>query len=330
MSVEDMAMNSMGSGAVDAVVKARASALKAGVSPLVGKSARQKQVTAFAIMAIPFIGFLVCLNWMYEGRATTLDYTLFGVFYFLHMMGITVGFHRYLAHKTFSTSKFFEGFLMICGSLAGQGPIMFWITTHRRHHAFSDREGDPHSPNLMGKGPLGKLKGLWYAHMPWMMAKEVSVWTVFGPDVLSNRRLFFYHRTYFWWLLLGLVLPAAIGGLIGGSIEAAVGGFLFGGLGRMFLANQAAWCVGSISHMFGSRPFRTNDASANNWTVAVLTFGEGLQNNHHAFPGSYRHGMVWYEPDLSGWLLKLLSFAGIVWDLKHPDAQTIARARVSA
>ncbi len=333
MSINDITVNRIGGGAIHAGPRADSPAdkpmlHKVGVSPLVGRSARQKQMTAFAMMAIPFVGFLLCLLWMYQGRATAADYWLFGVFYFLHMAGITVGFHRYLAHKTFSTSKVFEAFLMICGSTAGQGPIMFWVTTHRRHHTFSDRPGDPHSPNLMGEGLFAKIKGLWHAHMPWMMDKEVSVWTVFAPDVLSSRRLFFYHRTYFWWLIMGLALPALLGGLIGGSTESAIGGFLFGGLGRMFLANQAAWCVGSVSHMIGSRPFKTNDSSANNWSVAIFTFGEGLQNNHHAFPGSYRHGMVWWEPDLSGWLIKLLSMVGVVWDLKHPDAQTIARARV--
>jgi len=219
MSAEDMTLSGIGTGPVPPAPKSTAvpegAALqKVGIAPLVGRSGRQKAMTAFAMMAIPFVGFLLCLWWIYEGRVTTTDWVLFGVFYFLHMAGITVGFHRYLAHKTFSTSKWFEGLILICGSMAGQGPIMFWVTTHRRHHTFSDRPGDPHSPNLMGKGLWAKAKGLWYAHMPWMMAKEVSVWTVFAPDILQSRRLFFYHRTYFWWLIVGLALPAAIGGLV--------------------------------------------------------------------------------------------------------------------
>ena len=322
------AINSMGSAEVDAAVGARADGGARGVTPLVGRSARNKQVVAFLVMAVPFLGFVGAVHWVLSGRATGADYALFAAFYFLHMFGITAGFHRYVAHKTFSAARWFEALLMACGSAAGQGPIMFWVTTHRRHHAFSDRPGDPHSPNLKGSGLLQKAKGLWYAHMPWMMAREVSVWTVYAPDVLQNRRLFFYHRTYFFWVLVGLALPAAIGGLVAGSVEGALGGFLFGGLARMFLANQAAWCVGSVSHMIGRRPFRTPDRSANNWTVAVLTFGEGLQNNHHAFPGSYRHGMRWVEPDLTGWLLKGLSVLGVVWGLKHPSAESIERLKV--
>lgn len=302
--------------------------LRPGVAPLTGTGATIKQLTALAVMLVPFVGFIFALQRAIDGRMTYIDMTLFAVFYFLHMGGITMGFHRYLAHKAYATSAFFEGLLLICGSMAAQGPIMFWITTHRRHHTYSDQPGDPHSPNLHGDGWLGRLRGIWYAHMPWMLAKDVSSWTFFAPDVLANRRQFFYHRTYSLWIVLGLALPTLIGGLIGGSWDAALSGFLFGGLARIFLANQAAWCVGSVSHMIGSKPFKTNDNSANNWTVAILTFGEGLQNNHHAFPGSYRHGVKWWEPDLSGWILTALEKLGVVWDLRQPDQKTIEKMRL--
>ncbi|WEF32580.1 acyl-CoA desaturase [Pseudoduganella chitinolytica] len=305
-------------------------ALRPGIAPLTGIGATIKQVTALAVMLIPLVGFVLALQRALAGRMTTTDAVLFGVFYFLHMGGITMGFHRYLAHKTFNTSPFFEGLLLICGSMAAQGPIMFWVTTHRRHHTYSDQHGDPHTPNLHGPGVLGRLRGLWYAHMPWMLARDVSGWNFFAPDILANRKLFFYHRTYGLWILVGLVLPAAIGGAIGGTWDAAYSGFLFGGLARVFLANQAAWCVGSVCHMIGRKPFKTDDNSANNWTVAILTFGEGLQNNHHAFPGSFRHGVKWWEPDLSGWLLAGLGKLGVVWNLRQPDEKTIARMRKRA
>lgn len=304
--------------------------LRPGIARLTGTGATVKQVSAMAVMLIPFIGFIFALQRFIEGRFTTTDMVLFGVFYFLHMGGITMGFHRYLAHKTFNTSRFFEGILLICGSMAAQGPIMFWITTHRRHHTYSDQPGDPHSPNLHGAGLAGRLKGMWYAHMPWMLAKDISGWNFFAPDILANRKLFFYHRTYALWIVVGLVIPTVIGGLVGGSLDAALNGFLFGGLARIFLANQAAWCVGSISHMFGGKPFETRDKSANNWTVAILTFGEGLQNNHHAFPGSYRHGVKWWEPDLSGWILAALGKVGVVWDLRSPDEKAIQKAKLRA
>ena len=287
------------------------------------RSARAKRVVALVTIGIPAIGFGIAVYLMLTGRATVLDYALFLVFYAVQMFGITIGFHRYLAHKSFKTSRFFEGVLMITGSMALEGPLLFWVTTHRRHHRFADGPGDPHSPNLSGDGLRGKMKGLWYAHIPWMFSDQESRASVFAPDVLRDRRLYSYNRTYPVWALISLLLPALLGFAIGGSLAAAFSGFIFGGLARVFIGNQAAWCVGSISHMFGSRPFDNKDDSANNWPVAVFTFGEGLQNNHHAFPSAYRHAMRWWEPDLSGWVLAILARAGIVWDLRMPDRETI-------
>jgi stearoyl-CoA desaturase (Delta-9 desaturase) len=302
---------------------AREESLARAVLQLNPRTARAKRVVALVTIGIPAVGFGIALYLMLTGRATALDYTLFVVFYAIQMFGITIGFHRYLAHKSFKTSRFFEGVLMITGSMALEGPLLFWVTTHRRHHRFADEPGDPHSPNLSGAGLRGKLKGLWYAHIPWMFSDEESRATVFAPDVLRDRRLYSYHRTYFVWALASLLLPAVLGFVIGGSLAAALSGFIFGGLARVFIANQAAWCVGSISHMIGSRPFVNRDDSANNWPVAVFTFGEGLQNNHHAFPSAYKHAMRWWEPDLSGWVLAVLAKVGIVWDLRMPDRQTI-------
>ena len=150
-----------------------------------------------------------------------------------------------------------------------------------------------------------------------MFSDQESRATVFARDVLRDRQLYNYNRTYPVWALASLLVPAVLGFAIGGTLAAAFSGFIFGGLARVFVANQAAWCVGSISHMIGSRPFVTRDNSANNWPVAIFTFGEGLQNNHHAFPGAYRHAMRWWEPDVSGWVLAVLAKAGIVWDLQH-------------
>jgi stearoyl-CoA desaturase (delta-9 desaturase) len=290
-------------------------------------SARVKWVTALTMMTLPGLGTAAAAWCLWRGDYSAVDLWLFAGMYFVHMVGITIGFHRYLAHKSFKTSRFFEAVLMITGSMGGQGPIMYWVTTHRRHHKYSDREGDPHSPNLSGSGLVGKLRGLWYAHMPWMLSNESSSWRFWAPDVLRDRRLFFYHRTYQLWMLAGLALPAAIGFAVQRTPMAALTGFLFGGLARMFLANQAAWCVGSVSHMIGGRPFANGDRSANNWPVAILTFGEGLQNNHHAFPGSYRHAVRAWEPDLAGWILTVLGWTGVAWSLRQPSAQAIAARR---
>jgi stearoyl-CoA desaturase (delta-9 desaturase) len=297
---------------------------EAAVVKLDPASARIKWVTAFLMILVPGLGTAAAVWLMCLGRYTAADLWLFAGMYAVHMGGITIGFHRYLAHKSFKTSRFFEAILMVAGSMGGEGPIMYWVTTHRRHHRFSDRPGDPHSPNLKGASLRAKLAGLWYAHMPWMLADESSSWSVWAPDVLRDRRLFFYHRTYQLWMAAGLVLPAAIGFALQPTPLGALDGFLFGGLARMFVANQAAWCVGSLSHAIGGRPFDNADRSANNWPVAVFTFGEGLQNNHHAFPGSYRHAVRFWEPDVSGWVLTALGRAGVVWSLRQPSREDVA------
>jgi stearoyl-CoA desaturase (Delta-9 desaturase) len=301
----------------------RRESLARAIVQLNPQTARAKRVVALATVGIPATGFAIALYMMFTGRVTALDYTLFAVFYAIQTFGVSIGFHRYLAHKSFKTSRFFEGVLMIAGSMALEGAVLFWVSTHRRHHHFSDEEGDPHSPNLSGPGLKGKLKGLWYAHIPWMFSDQESRVPVFAPDVMRDRRLYYYNRTYPVWALASLLLPALLGFAIGGGLGAAFSGFIFGGLARVFIANQAAWCVGSVSHMIGSRPFVTKDDSANNWPVAILTFGEGLQNNHHAFPGAYRHAMRWWEPDLSGWVIALLAKAGVLSDLKMPDRNKI-------
>lgn len=300
---------------------------EAAVVRLDPAGARVKRVYALAIMTLPGLGTAAAAWLLWKGSYAAVDLWLFVAMYVVHMGGITMGFHRYGAHKSYKTSRFFEGVLMIAGSMGGQGPLIDWVTTHRRHHRFSDRDGDPHSPNLKGRGLGARLRGLWYAHMPWMLSDVNSSWSFWAPDVLRDRRLFFYHRTYQLWVVTGLMLPAVIDFAVRQTPMALLTGLLFGGLARMFLANQAAWCVGSISHMIGGRPFENRDRSANNWPVAVFTFGEGLQNNHHAFPGSYRHAVRAWEPDLSGWVLTFLGWVRVVWDLRQPDPKMIAERR---
>jgi stearoyl-CoA desaturase (delta-9 desaturase) len=172
------------------------------------------------------------------------------------------------------------------------------------------------------------VRGLWHAHIGWMFSDQQTDWSRFARDLLHDRALFRIHRLYLVWVLLGLALPALAGWLIAGTAIAALQGFLWGGLVRMFLVNHASWCVGSICHMFGARPFATNDQSANNFWVAVVAFGEGLQNNHHAFPGSYAHAVRWWEPDLSALIIRGLEAAGLVWAVRSPTVADIEQARI--
>ena len=289
---------------------------------------RKQQFFAFLVVAPPLVGTvyafyrvaMVGIGWVELGTFFTM--------YFLCMLGITIGFHRYFAHRAFETSPTFQSVLGALGSMAGQGPLLFWVSTHRSHHAYSDREGDPHSPNLNGSGLKGLMQGWWHAHIGWMFDGNMAEWGHFSRDLMRERQLFRIHQRYFYWMAVGLLLPTLIGGIATQSWLGAWLGFLWGGLVRICLVNQASWCVGSICHMFGTRPFETHDHSANNHLVAVLAFGEGLQNNHHAFPSSYAHRVRWWEPDLSATVLLVLNWLGIVWNLKFPSERAIVDSRI--
>ncbi|MGI8312730.1 acyl-CoA desaturase [Saccharopolyspora hattusasensis] len=304
--------------------------LRGAIVHLDGRSLRIKRFSALTTMTLPLIGTAIAVYLLCTGRYTATDLWLFAVMYLVHLGGVTIGLHRYLAHRSFKTSRWMQDVLMVAGSMGAQGPLLFWVATHRRHHRFADREGDPHSPNLHGASWRQRLRGLWYAHMPWMLSPEDTRWSRFAPDILRDRRLVVHHRLYPAWVLLGLVLPTAVGFAIGHTAMSAFTAFIFGGLARIFVANQASWCVGSLCHAYGGRPFDNRDCSTNNWLVAVFTLGEGLQNNHHAFPSSFRHAVHWWEPDASGWAIALLGRLGLVWGLREPDSGTISRRRSGA
>lgn len=288
-----------------------------------------QRMVAGAVVIVPFLGLVYGLAHAWQHGFGHQEAILFVVSYSLGMLGITLGYHRYFAHKGFKTSKGFERFLLILGSCSAQGPLYFWVATHRRHHIHSDREGDPHSPNLCGDGLWNRVKGFWHGHIGWMFSNELTSWGHFVPDLLRDRSLFFWQRTYFLWVVVGLMLPTLVGFLwIGGSIG-ALKGFLWGGLIRIFFVNQALWLVGSISHLYGSHPYRnkTKDMSCNNFWVAFLAFGEGNQNNHHAFANSAKHGLEWWQPDFTYNFIVLLEKLGIIWDVKVPSRSLVVSHR---
>ena len=290
---------------------------------------RLQHAIAFMVMALPILGTGLAAYMGVRYGLGIVEIGSFLLMYLVTMGGMTIGLHRYFAHRSFETGPRMRVLLAILGSMSTQGPILSWVTIHRKHHAFSDRPGDPHSPHVHGSRVFGMLNGLWHAHIGWMYTENSTDWS-FSRDLMGDRRLFWVHRTYLYWVALSFLLPAFLGGLVTRTWSGAALGFLWGGLVRCFVVNQASWCVGSICHYFGSRRFETHDHSANNYVVAVFTFGEGLQNNHHAFPSAARHGLKWWEPDFSGTLIRLLKSLGLVWNVYHPTDESIAKLRKAA
>ncbi|MFO0799932.1 MAG: acyl-CoA desaturase [Gemmataceae bacterium] len=230
-------------------------------------------------------------------------------------LGVTIGFHRLFTHRAFATVRPVEWVLMVLGCTAGQAAPFWWVATHRDHHRHSDRPGDPHSPHLHADN----WRGFWHAHMGWLHEQYVyDPRTV--PDLTRRRDLAFIDRHWLEWYLLGLALPAAVAYLIGGTATDALLGFLWGGLVRHFVTQQATFAVNSVAHVWGSRPYPTTDSSRNNWLVGVLAMGEGWHNNHHAFPTSARHGFRWWQADVSWYTIWALERVGLAWRVKRPIA----------
>ena len=283
-----------------------------------------------AVLILPFLGVIEAIRLWFHNAVGMGELVLLAVMYFVTMGGITIGLHRLLSHRAFSTSKPLRYLLAIAGSMSGQGSVLYWVSMHRAHHAHSDAPGDPSTPHRYGDGLAARIKGFWYAHHGWLLARRVASPARLSRDLLGDRILMRINQTYLVWVILGLLIPAAVGGVMHGSWFGAWCGFIYGGLARMFLCNQAAFCVASVCHMYGSRRFPIDDKSTNNWWVALPTFGEGLQNNHHAFPSYYRHAFRWWEPDIAGYCIEILSWFGLTWDLRHPSPQAIKRMQTTA
>lgn len=254
------------------------------------------------------------------------DLALCLAMYAATMLGITAGFHRCATHGSFKAHPALRATLLVLGSMAGQGPVLFWAAVHRRHHQHSDLAGDPHSPQAQGPWHR-RLAGFWHGHAGWLGGADASQWRAYIPDLLKDPLVLAVHRGYLIWVLLGLALPAIAGGLSAGSWQAAWSAALWGGLVRLFLAHQATWSVNSVCHLHGERPFRTGDRSANNAICALLTLGEGWHNNHHAFPASVRHGLEWWQLDFTYLAIAAFARLGLAAHLVLPGADTMTARR---
>jgi stearoyl-CoA desaturase (delta-9 desaturase) len=257
------------------------------------------------------------------------DFVVFGVMYVVTGLGITVGFHRHFTHRAFATSAPVRATLAVMGTMAIEGPIVAWVADHRKHHAFSDQPGDPHSPHVdRGRGLLGALRGLAHAHVGWLfLHTQRANKRRYAPDLVADATISFIDRTTPWWIGLGLALPFGLGFALGGTVEAALTGLLWGGAVRILLLHHVTYSINSLCHFFGRRRFRTGDESRNLAWLAPLSFGEAWHNNHHAFPTSAAHGLRWYERalDPSATVIAALQRLGLVWDVV-----TVSRERQAA
>jgi stearoyl-CoA desaturase (delta-9 desaturase) len=258
----------------------------------------------------------VAFNWVYLA--------LFLGMYAATAMGITIGFHRLFTHGSFKTSRPVKVIFGILGSMAFQGPLLTWVAVHRKHHQCSDDDGDPHSPHAHGGGIIGTLRGFVHAHCGWMFAAHSRDLDRYAGDLRKDKALRFVSNTFVLWAALGLILPAIIAGLVTWSWTGAALGLLWGGLVRVFFGHHVTWSINSVCHLWGSRPFHCGDESRNNAIFGVLAFGEGWHNNHHAFPTSARHGLRWWQFDLSYLIIRAMGWVGLARDIRVPEPARIA------
>jgi stearoyl-CoA desaturase (delta-9 desaturase) len=245
------------------------------------------------------------------------DFAIFGILYVLTGLGITVGFHRHLTHRAFKAKRSVRAILAVLGSAAVEGPVISWVADHRKHHAFSDQEGDPHSPHVdHGGGLRGALRGLLHAHLGWLFIhNQRGARARYARDLLDDPIISYIDRMFFLWALLGLGAAFGLGVSIGGSLATGLTGLLWGGFVRLFVLHHVTFSINSLCHFFGRRRFRTGDESRNLAWLALPSFGEAWHNNHHAFPTSAAHGMRRWELDPSALVIRGLERLGLVWDV---------------
>ncbi|MGA2319161.1 MAG: acyl-CoA desaturase [Solirubrobacteraceae bacterium] len=267
------------------------------------------------IVPIGLLGLAMWLTW--GGALHWPDLVVLAITYLLTGAGITVGFHRLLTHRSFKTSPALRALFAVLGSAAIEGPVIEWVSNHRKHHRFSDRPGDPHSPHVdHASGWRGAMSGLFHAHVGWIFADgPLADRERYAKDLLADPLVSFIDRTFLVWVLAGLAFPFALGLALSGSIFGGLTGLLWGGAVRIFFLHHATFSINSLCHFFGRRRFATGDESRNLLWLSLPTLGEAWHNNHHAFPSSARHGLRWWQLDPSGWLIAVLERMGLVWDV---------------
>ena len=265
-------------------------------------------------VVVPFLGVLVAVVLFWNRAVDGADLGILAVMYLLTAIGVTVGFHRLLTHRAFQTYPWLERTFAVMGSLSVQGSVMDWVADHRKHHAHTDQEGDPHSPHV---GHGSGLSGLWHAHVGWLMETQGQAdWKRYAPELYEDPAMRKIGRRFPLLVVLSLLIPTVAGYVLDGfTLRGALLGYIWGGLVRIFLVHHITWSVNSVCHFFGSRRFDIEDKSTNVGWLSVLSLGESWHHNHHAFPRSAYHGLRRWEIDLSGLIISLLERLGLAWNV---------------
>ena len=299
-----------------------------GVVVLDRRRLRAHRSGLIAVSVIPLAGLALAVWTLWGHGLSVVDAAIFGGFYAFSGLGVTVGFHRLLAHKTFEAPAPVRAVLAVAGSMSIEMSAIDWAATHRRHHAYSDKPGDPHSPHLdAAQGWKGIVRGLWYAHMGWLFGPERSSAERWTPDLLKDPVISRVSAQFPMWVVASFVLPALVGLAATRSIAGMLTAFLWGSLVRILLLHHVTFSINSICHFFGRRPFDTKERSTNVWPLALLSFGESWHNNHHAFPSSAFLGQRLWQPDPGTWLIRVLSALGLARNVKHPSREDVRAAR---
>ena len=271
------------------------------------------------IIVAPLVALVFAVVWWWGRGIGVRDLVIAAVFYVVVGHGVTVGFHRLLAHRSFTASRPLKIGLVIVGSMAFQGGPIGWVADHRRHHVFSDEIGDPHSPHMHDRGVLGQLRGLWHAHVGWLFTHSPTSWRRYAGDLLKDRDLVVLNRLFPLWCLASLALPFGLGWLLGG-VGGGLTALLWAGGVRICVLHHVTWSINSLCHTIGRRPFATGDKSTNLGVLALVTFGESWHNGHHAYPRSARHGVLRHQLDTSAMLIRGFERAGWAKDVHWPRA----------
>ena len=286
----------------------------------------QQAITTLVVVG-PIVALGVAIVHLWGRGVSARDLVLAAAFYAVTGFGVTVGFHRLFTHRSFKAVAPLEIGLAVAGSLAVEGGLVGWVASHRGHHRFTDRHGDPHSPWLHGPGAGGRVLGLVHAHVGWIFRPSSMDVERLAPDLLADRRLRAIDRLFPLWFVLSLAAPFALGWLWGGTLATAATALLWAGGVRIALLHHVTWSINSVCHMFGRRAYETGDQSRNVRWLAVASLGESWHNTHHAFPAMARHGADSHQWDSSARLIRVFERAGWAHDVRWPEPTRLARKR---